>query len=119
MGRVGLAIGSVLLILAVIFVVQVSGVVVEVAGRHELARITPEGVRFDLRDVAIHDFFFTTQAFVLLHVWLTWASIKWMRSRGRVGRACKSLSALGLATVLVGHTGALWLASKGTSVGLW
>jgi hypothetical protein len=119
MGRVGFAIGLFLLILALIFVIQVSGIIVEVAGRQELPRATPQGMQFDLRASAIHDFFFTTQAFVLLHVWLAGAGIRFMRSRGQVGRAWKALGGLGLATVLVGHAGAVWLASRGTSVGLW
>jgi hypothetical protein len=119
MGRVGFVIGCFLVILALIFVIQVSGIVVEVAGRQDLTRASPEGMRFDLRTSAIHDLFFTTQAFVLLHLWLAWASISFIRSRGQVGRALKCLGGLGLATVLVGHAGALWLASRGTSVGLW
>jgi hypothetical protein len=115
-----LAVGIVLFILALIFVVQVWSVAREVAERPNLTMRSPGGgMQFDLGNLAIHEFFFTTQGFVLFHVWLIWATVKFVRSRGPFGRSLVAFGGLGLVTVLVGHACALWLASKGTHVGLW
>jgi hypothetical protein len=108
MGRAGLTIGLILLALSVLFVCQAGGVVYETVARPDLTSHIP-----------IHEFFLTTPALVLLNIWVVWAAIKLAGLRDQIPRVPLRVFALSVATVLVGHAAALWLASKGTSVGLW
>ena len=120
MGRTGLTIGLILLVLSVIFVCQVGGVVYETVARPDLTIHTPDGgMQFDPRHLAIHDFLLTTPSLVLLNIWIVWAAVKLAGLRDQIPRVPLRVFALSVATVLVGHAAALWLASKGTSVGLW
>ena len=120
MGRVGLSIGVMLLVISVVFVCQVGGVVYETLTRPELTSRSAGGaMQFDLRDLAIHDFAGTSQAFVLLNIWVVWAAFRLAKLGDQIPRGPLRVFAFSVATVLVGHAVALWLASQGTSVGLW
>ena len=105
-GRTGLTIGLILLALSVHFVFQVGGVVYETVTRPDRTSHPPH-------------FFLTTPALVLLNIWVVWAAVKFAGLRGQIPRVPLRIFAVSVATVLVGHAAALWLASRGTSVGLW
>ena len=99
---------------------QVASVAYDVAQRVDLTGWTPDGVfHLDLRNMAQHDFFFTTQAFMLLHIWIIWASVRLARQSGSWSVMRRALVAGGWCLLVTGHALAIWLAGKGTGVGLW
>ncbi len=119
-GRGTVAVGVLLLTLALIYMVQVAGV-----ARHTqdvLANPLPEqapngGRQFDLRTMAIYDFFFTSQAWALAHVWLLWVVVlRLVRRPEQRERIVAALAAALFAVVAITWGMALWLGSHGTSV---
>jgi hypothetical protein len=113
-------VGAVLLLLASVYCGQVGYVVQHTRYllAHPLPEYTPDGGRqLDLRTMANYDFFFTSHAWLLGHVWLLWVVVLHFarppRERVRLVRG------LGIALVtVVGATWVmvLWLARQGTSV---
>jgi hypothetical protein len=113
-------VGVILSLLALIYAVQVAGVVHHT--RFLLAHPLPEfasngAMQFDVRTVANYDFFFTSHAWLLGHVWLLWLVVLHFARRPK--RRVRLVRGLGLAFVAVASLTwvmVLWLARQGTSV---
>jgi len=74
-------------------------------------------MQFDLRTMAIYDFFFTAQAWALAHLWLLWvALLQVARHPQQRLQVVRRLAVAVLAVVLVTWGMAVWLGSHGTSV---
>src|SRR5262245_3964412 len=120
--QVSLAIGVVLLLGASSYVWQVFRVVQAVAARSEAAmRSAPGGLEFELRSLDMHDvFYISTESFFLLHVWIAWAGWWLIRGRasGRVSRGLLGAASIAAIVLAVGYSEHLWLAKRGTTVGL-
>jgi hypothetical protein len=119
-GRGTIAVGVLLLGLALIYMVQVGGV-----ARHTLhilanplaTRASDGQYQFDLRTWAIHHFYFTSQAWVLAHLWLLWVVVlRLVRRPTQRGRIVAALAAAVLATLAATWSMVVWLANHGTSV---
>jgi hypothetical protein len=72
---VGRATGVLLLVGGAIFVYQVFAVATETSPLppDAVKAVPGGGVSIDLRRSATYDFFFTREAFLLLHLWVVWA----------------------------------------------
>jgi hypothetical protein len=120
MGIVGKGFGFVLLVGAAIFVYQVLGVARETSALppSELKALPGGGVSIDLRRLAIYDFFFTREAFVLLHVWIVWAIVRLRKSRRSAKLVDRLMVSVAIVTIGVGHAIVIWVAHQGPSVGV-
>jgi hypothetical protein len=113
-------VGVLLLLLALLYSVEVAGVVRHT--QHLLAHPLPEysagGARqFDLRTLANYDFFITAPAWLLGHVWLGWVVVLHFARRPK--KRVRLVRGLGIAFVVVSGVTwfmVLWLARLGTSV---
>jgi hypothetical protein len=116
-----LLIGILLGLGATVFVVQEVAAAREVAGTLApiSGQVPEESMAFEHQGGRIYDFFVTHEAFLLLHVWVVWASVLvWRRGVRETGRLGVSLLGYTVVLLIVGHGVAAWLASEGASVGL-
>jgi multisubunit Na+/H+ antiporter MnhF subunit len=67
--------------------------------------------------MAIHDFFFTSQAWALAHLWLVWVAVlRLVRRPERRKRIVAALAASIFTVVVVTWSMVLWLGGRGTLV---
>ncbi len=113
-------VGVLLSLLALVYALQVAGVMhhTRYLLAHRLPEYAPNGaMQFDLRTVANYDFFVTSHAWLLGHVWLLWVVV--LHFARRPQKRVRLVRALGVAfTVVASITWAmvLWLGKQGTSV---
>jgi hypothetical protein len=120
MGIVGKGFGFVLLVGAAIFVYQVLGVARETSALppFEVKAHPGGGVSIDLRRFAIYDFLFTREAFVLLHLWVVWAIVRFRKSWRSAKLVDRLMLSAAVVTIGVGHAIAIWVAHQGPTVGI-
>jgi len=121
MSKVARGLGVVLVLLATIFLFQIVGVAAEVRGL-PLPGMTPlpdGGISMDLRRFSVHHFYFTREAFILLHVWLIWAVVRLARAVRVTSTSDRVLAGASVLVLSAGHLVGVWLARQGTSVAIW
>jgi hypothetical protein len=113
-------VGVLLSLLALVYALQVAGVVhhTRYLLAHPLPEYAPNGaMQFDLRTVANYDFFVTSHAWLLGHVWLLWVVV--LHFARRPQKRVRLVRALGVALIVVASITwamVLWLGKQGTSV---
>jgi hypothetical protein len=113
-------VGVLLSLLALVYAAQVAGVVhhTRFLLAHPLPEFGPNGaMQFDLRTVANYDFFVTSPAWLLGHVWLLWVVVlHFARRPEKRVRLVRGLAVAFVAVASITWAMVLWLAKQGTSV---